>query len=172
MAKYPTYYSGQRLTAALLTSAQFDNTTKTAGTSRTNNSLTNDPDLAGIALGVGIYYVRMMLFVTAVGSATPDIKTQWAFTGTWNTPLRYVIGPQTSTSPNAITVMRMAAQAVNVDSVYDIGTGSAYTGIEEWCTYVNVSVAGNLALAWAQNVTNANAVTLNPYSAVEVRQIG
>jgi hypothetical protein len=172
MAKFPVFYSGQRLTAAALTSMEFDITTKTGATTRTNNTITNDPDLSGIALGVGLYYVRMILFVTCTASATPDVKTQWTFTGTWNTPLRYVIGPQTSTSPNAITTMRMSAQVVNSDSVYDIGSSSTYTGIEEWCTYLNVTVAGNLALAWAQNVTNANGVTLNPYSSVEVRQIG
>lgn len=170
MTTYPAFYSGQRLTAALLTAMQWDKTIKTLATGKTNNTLANDPELAGIALGVGQWDIRMLIFASNT-VASVDLKTQWSFTGTWNSPLRYCLGPVTATGPGNITEVKMQPFATSANSVYDLAATSAYTGIQEFTSTAVVTVAGTLALNWAQNTTNATATNVQPGSYVEVRQI-
>lgn len=171
MSVYPTYYSGLRLTAALLTAGQPDLTLKTAATPRTNSTLTDDPELAGIPLAVGSWWIRMHIWASNTVT-TGNIKTQWSFTGTWNTPLRHCAGPDVTTGgPSDITEMKLQPFATTTDAVYDLGASAAYTGITEYTASAVVSVAGNLALAWAQNVTNATATNVQPGSFIEVRRI-
>lgn len=174
MSKFPVYYSGLRLTAALLSSGQWDKTIKGSASTKVNNTLANDSELAGIALGVGTWEIRMLIFVSTNTSATPDFKTQWSFTGTWSTPLRAVKGPGITNvgGSDALTPMKRRATAVNSDSPYGLASSTAYAEVEESVSSVTVSVAGTLALQWAQNTTDAaNATTVQAGSYVEVRQL-
>ena len=174
MSKYPAYYAGLRLTAAILAAGQWDKTVKQALSNKVNNTLANDSELAGFALGVGTWEVHMMLFAYNSGSATPDIKTQWAFSGTWNTPLRACVGPGGTNTGNSdtITPAKMRAEATNSNSSYGLGLSGSYTEIHERCSTVIVTVAGSLSLQWAQVTTDAvNATTVAAGSYVEYRQI-
>jgi hypothetical protein len=174
MSKYPVYLAGQRLTAALLTAAQWDITVKGSATTKTNNTLANDPELSGVALGVGTWEIYMLVMVANSGSATPDVKTQWSFTGTWNNPLRAIIGPSSTNTggSDAITPMKLRAIATNADNACGLPVSSAYNVIEERCNTVVVTVAGTLALYWAQNTTDAvNGTVVQPGSTIRVRQI-
>lgn len=174
MATYPVYYSGLRLTAALLTAGQWDKTIKTAVSTKVNNTYANDSELSGIALSVGQWDIRMLIFASNP-AATGDLKTQWSFTGTWNNALRLGIGPgPTNTgASDAISPYKARPFATNADSVYGLAASSAYTGIQELSSTVVVTVAGNLALSWAQNTTDAaNATSVQPGSYIEIRKIG
>lgn len=175
MSKYPAFLAGQKLTAALLSAGQWDKTVKQALSNKVNNTLANDSELTGIALGVGTWEVHFMIFAYNSGSATPDIKTQWAFSGTWNSPLRACVGAGSTNTGNSdtITPMKARAEAVNSNSSYGLGLSGSYTEIDEQCSTVIVTVAGTLSLQWAQVTTDAvNATTVAAGSYVEVRQIG
>jgi hypothetical protein len=167
---YPTFYSGQRLTAAALTSMQWDKVVKTLATGKTNSTLANDPELAGVALGIGQWDIRMLIFASNTVT-TGNLRTQWSFTGTWNSPLRACIGPDVATGPSDITEMTLQPVATNANKDYDLGASAAYTGIQEFTSTAVVTVAGTLALNWAQAVTNATATNVQPGSYIEVRQI-
>lgn len=174
MAKYPVFYSGQRLTAALLSATQPDRTIKAVATSRqSTTTVTDDPELAGIALAVGTWHIRLLLLWYTDTSATPDIKTRWGFSGTWNTPLRALIGaPSSNTAaPGAITPMLMGAIATNADATYGSASGTVpYVSMEETYT-ATVTVAGNLSLQWAQRVSDASNSTVAAGSMFEIRQL-
>ena len=171
MSKYPSYYSGLRLTAALLSSGQWDKTIKGSASTKTNNTLANDSELAGISLGVGTWDVRLVIFTSCAGSATPGLKTRWTFTGTWNDPTRFCHGPTAATGPAAITSVKMMGVTTNTDSAYVMAATALLTGITEISSTVTVTVAGTLALNWAQNTTNANAVSVHAGSYFDVRQL-
>jgi hypothetical protein len=180
----PTYAVGQRLTAALLQelSDRFDDPAynptypyvKQSATNRVNNTLADDDELVGIALAAGTYHIRAVLLFNNGGSATPDIKTQWAFSGTWNNPNRICTGPATTNTGNwdAITPMKYGGAASNVSVVYGVASSAAWSTASEETLLAEVTIAGNLSLQWAQNTTDAvNATILRPGSAFLVRQI-
>jgi hypothetical protein len=173
MSKYPAYYAGLRLTAALLAAGQWDKTVKQALSTKTNNTLANDAELTGLALGVGTWEVHMMLLPFCAASATPDFKTQWAFTGTWNNPVRGSVGPSSTNTaaPDVVTPVKMRLDAANVSVSYGLAAGSTVYEVHERCATVVVTVAGSLSLQWAQTTTDANATTLAAGSFVEYRQI-
>lgn len=174
MSKYPAYYAGQKLTAALIAAGQWDKTVKQANSSKVNNTLANDAELAGFALGVGTWEVHMMILAFNSGSATPDIKTQWTFSGTWNTPLRTCVGPGSTNTGNSdtLTPLKMRAEAVNSNSSYGLALSGSYSEIDERCSTLVVTVAGTISLQWAQVTTDAaNATTVAAGSYVEFKQI-
>jgi hypothetical protein len=171
MSKYPAFLSGQRLTAALLAATQWDKTMKTLATPKTNATLANDPELSGVVLGVGQWDIRMLIFASNTVT-TGNLRTQWSFTGTWNNPLRACVGPDLTTGgPSDITEMSLQAFATNSSRDYDLGNTSAYTGIQEFTSTAVVTVAGQLALSWAQATANATATNVQPGSYIECRQI-
>lgn len=174
MSKYPVFLAGRKLTAAMLTAGQWDTTRKENITTKVNATLANDTELAGISLGVGTWEIVVMIFCSNPTSATPDLKTQWSFTGTWNTPLRHCEGPSSTnvSGSDVLTPMKFRAAATNADSAYGLNASTAYTTVEERCAAVVVTVAGTWALSWAQNSLDAaNGTAVNPGSYVKVRQI-
>lgn len=174
MAKYPLWTVGKDVSAQNLADGIPDIYVKSGPESATSDTtLSNDSELSGIPLGVGTWYICLSLFVSTPASATPDIKTQWAFTGTWNTPLRMCQGPgSTNTAgPETITVSKSGALAVNANSVYGLAATSAYALAVEKTYAAVVTVAGNLSLQWAQNTSDANATIVQAGSTFEVRQI-
>lgn len=179
-----TYAVGQRLTAAMLQelSDRFDDPAynptysyvKAASTNSINNTLANDAELTGIALSAGTYHIRLLMLVNNGGSATPDVKTQWAFSGTWNNPVRLCIGPSSSNTGNGdtITPMKMVGNAANANANYGLASSTAWTVITEESLNVEVTIAGNLSLQWSQLTTDAvNATVMRPGTAFQIRQI-
>jgi hypothetical protein len=153
-------------------------TTKSAATSRSNTTTyADDPHLANIALAIGTYEVELIGYFTLATTTAQKIKTQWAFTGTWNgsTAARACIGPGSAqvAGPTAVTDMFLQGLHANgQDAVYDAaaGTGS-YTSFRELCGNVNVTVAGNLSIQWAQSALSANNTNLQEGSYVRVRKL-
>lgn len=150
---------------------------KASATSRnTTTTLTDDPELSGIALAVGTYEIELVGFFTLATTATQKIKTRWAFTGTFNgtTGIRNCIGPgsaQTAAVANATETNFNAAQMSGQDAVYDAAAASAYACIRETCAAVVVTVAGNFSVQWAQAASSGNNTTLQEGSYLRIRRL-
>jgi hypothetical protein len=150
---------------------------KETGTSRnTTTTLADDPDLSGIALEVGRYQIDLYLFYTQTTTNTQDIKTRWAFTGTWTgtTSVRNVIGiaNDSTAAANVSTGVNMAgSQLSGQDSLYGGPAAAAYNSARETAINVEVTVAGTLSLQWAQNASSANNITVQAGSAFVIHRI-
>lgn len=156
-------------------------TNKSGPTSRnsggTGTTYADDPHLSSIALAVGTYEIEVYGLFTLATTATQKIKTQWAFTGTWNgtTAPRLCLGPGSAQTggPTAITDMFFQGLHLNgQDAIYDVAAGTTnYSAFREVAGNVIVTVAGNLSLQWAQQTASANNTTLQEGSYVRVRKI-
>jgi hypothetical protein len=140
--------------------------TKTSATARqSTTTLTADPDLSGITLDVGVYDIELILFWTCANT-TPKLKTRWGFSGTITNTLRLCHGPGSTQTggPEAVSDATMRAYALtSQDAIYSTILEAVY-GAE-------VTVAGDLSLNWAQNVSTAANVTVQPESAFRIRKI-
>lgn len=171
MATYPVIEVGDLVTADLLTSMQTQTYVKLSSTGRTSTTtLADDPELVGIPLAIGTWNVRLLIRWT-VANATPDLKTQWGFTGTWNNTSRLTIGPglTNTAAATAVTPIRFADAATNADAAYG-GLSGPYATTEEAYDVV-VTVAGSLSLKWCQQASDAGATTVNAGSTFEVRRL-
>lgn len=151
---------------------------KSGPTSRnTTTTYADDPDLSSIALATGTYEIALYGMFTLATTATQKIKTQWAFTGTWNgtTAPRLCLGPGSAQvgSPNGVTDTFLQALHLNgQDAIYDAAAGTAsYMSFREECGNVIVTAAGNLSLQWAQNASSANNTTLQEGSFFKIRKL-
>lgn len=174
MAQYPDIDASDELSVELLRSMLPQIYVKGTLSTKGSNTYSSDSELSGIALPVGTFLVKLHLYATCGASATPDIKTTWTFTGTWNNPLRGCFGPgaANTAAPSAATPIKMTAQSANSDSIYGMAASAAYTYVTETSYNVTVTVAGNLALAWAQNTTDAvNVTTVQAGSAFHITQL-
>lgn len=170
---------GQRLTAAALQDA-FDFITpqtyvKPAVESRnTLTTLTIDDDLQLIPLVVGQYEIELVGFWTQTTSNTQKIKTQWKFTGTWNTPIRACSGAGSAQTGNPATVSEATFSGYvsdSQDAVYNQAAGGTYGIFREVVRNCTVTAAGNLALYWAQSVSSGNNTNLQAGTSFTVRRI-
>lgn len=172
---YPSLAVGDLVTADLLQSMVPKYYIKPSNESRnTTTTLADDTDLQGIALAVGTWEVELLGFWHQVTTNTQKIKTQWAFSGTWNTPIRNIVGAgstQTAASNVADTVNVQAAGSGS-DSIYDVAIGTSFTSFREWSCNVVVTVAGNLSLQWAQVASSGNNTNLDAGTTFRIRQIG
>jgi hypothetical protein len=174
LSTYPPLAAGSKITAALLTSMLPNTVVKGTTTDRTNTTtIANDPDLAGIALGVGTWSVEVLIFATTPTTSTQQLKTQWSFTGTWNTPIRACFGPGATNSAarTAVTPSTYNGAGSTTDSVYGFAASTGFNTVMERCDLVVVTVAGTMALSWAQNVSSANATSVKSGSSIRVRQL-
>lgn len=177
-----SYAVGQRLTASVLQDLSdsleayipktYIKSTATARSSTTTYTI--DPDLQLIPLDVGTYEIELVGFVTFAGT-TPQLKTQWRFTGTWagsNGPDRAVSGPNSTAAASAASATNFQGyQAAGQDATYNANNGVLFASFREISRSVQVSVAGNLALYWAQVTSNASAVTIQGGTAFNVRKL-
>lgn len=174
MARYPNWGVGMDVSAQNLADGIPDIYKKVSGEDRTSTTtLANDAELTGIALPVGSYWIRLLLLWITFTSATPDIKTQWAFTGTWNNPTRACCGPAASNTAaaSAVTPMQLNGITTNVNATYGTAAGSTfYVATEETFDAV-VSVAGNMSLQWAQNTLDASITSVKAGSAFTVKRL-
>lgn len=173
MAQYPDWEVGDIVTADLLDAMVPKLYSKGSGTSRTSTTtVADDPDLAGIPLSVGVWEIELFLFATNATAAN-NIKTQWGFTGTYGTPVRFCLGPGRSntvaTDISATSSYR--AYGTTSDSTYGLGNSGQFSSIYERVHFANVTVAGTLSLKWAQDVSSANATTVQPGTIFRVRQV-
>jgi len=174
MAKYPAWGVGTDVSATNLALCVPDIYTKASALSRVNNTLSNDPELVSIPLGVGTWHIKLLLFWCTDTSATPDFKTRWVITtGTWNNPLRARFGPGSgnTAAPNAVTPLQCGPTAAGSDAVYGTAAGTTFYNATEESYNVVVTVAGTLSLQWAQNTTDATNTTIQAGTTFELRQI-
>ncbi len=169
--------TGQRLTADALNAAYgIPTITKPSNTSRTSTTtVTDDPDLSGIALGVGTWEVVFRIFAFSNAGTAAGLKTSWGFTGSVNTALvRHCQGPGRDNTAVSDVIVDVVMRGVAMSSgvLYGLGFSSAaYSQITEASANVVVTVAGNLSLQWAQQTSNATATTVAGESYVTYRQI-
>lgn len=140
-------------------------------------TLAADPELTGIPLGVGVWSIELNMAFNE-NSSTLAIKTQWAFTGTWNNPVRFCSGPGdgtvggTNAGPTGLNYSSFVGAAANANVVYSsAAAGGVYCIVREVANNVVVTAAGTLSLQWAQNVSNATAAIVNPGTSFTIRQI-
>jgi len=174
MAKYPNWFVGLSQSASNFAAGLPDVYVKsTVETISSDNTLSNDSELSSIPLGVGTFWVRAFIMATCATSATPDLKTRWAFTGTWNSPIRGCLGPApgNTASSDAVTPSKMRGVATSSDAIYGFPASTAYNLITEEAFNVTVTVAGNLSLQWAQNTSDASNTAVQAGSAMVIRQL-
>lgn len=168
---------GQRLTADLLTDFLALTPivyTKASSTDRnTTTTYADDPELKDIPLAVGTYDIELIGFYT-VASTTPKLKTQWHFTGTWNSPIRNCLGPGSTNIAAPDIVTPSTAQGYVADSqnaTYNSSTSPSYSVFREVALNVTVTVAGNLSLQWAQSVSNGSNVSVKGGTSFRIRKL-
>lgn len=147
---------------------------KSAGEARnTTTTLADDAELAGITLEAGTYSIELVLYYTLSTTTAQKIKTQWAFSGTWNSPVRACIGPgSTNTSaPDQVTPSTFRAYTDSQDAIYDSSTSASWSCVREVAANVVVTAAGNLSLQWAQNASSGNNTTVNAETAFRIQKI-
>lgn len=165
--RYPTFLTGQRLTADLLTSAQPMWVFKSAVESITSTTTLQNDDELTIAGDAGSWVVEMELAMTAsnAGAAgTADVKTAWSVTGTMSPSNRQVTGPSTETgsADNNIT-SRYGVSGMTTPIAYRARSGSAQFHVREVAAFV-ATTSWTITLQWAQNTSSATAMTMQPGS--------
>lgn len=174
MAKFPDWGVGMDGSANNFALGIPDITVKGSATTRSaTTTLSDDPALSSISLTTGTWHVKLWLIWATDTSTTPDIKTRWVHTGTWNNPNRLCLAPAPSNTAtaNAVTVLRMSPVAAGTDSVYGSANNALQSiALEESYTVV-VTADGLLSLQWAQNTSDASNTTVGAGSAFEVRRI-
>lgn len=137
---------------------------KTADEARTaNTTLTVDGTLKA-TLGVGQWRVRLLAFLST-GNATMDFKYATAFTGTATVKAyrrRQIAAGAAAGTDNenvAVGAAQVASTAVTATT-----TGIATVQID---MVLNVTVAGDFQFQWAQNTSDAAALTCLEGSTLE-----
>jgi hypothetical protein len=153
---YPTFLAGQRLTAGLLRSAQPQALRKTADESReSTTTLADDTHLVFAAEANAVY--TMYGWIKYFANNTPDIKMQFTVPtgclGEWawlmpgaGTAAATTNGYSIRTESNDVNVVRTGFGTSNSDH------NTPVSGI-----FRMSSTAGNIALQWAQNTSDASA---------------
>lgn len=143
----------------------------------TTTTLANDGELVGIPLGVGVWSITLDLF-WIMNTSLSGIKTQWAFTGTWNSPIRFCLGAgdgvtANATAPGSIPNVNFGGYAANTqDAKYSTANASSvYVPSQERVNNAIVTVAGVLSLQWAQWSSSATPTLVQPGTSFTVRQI-
>jgi hypothetical protein len=175
MAIFPVAYVGLPLTADFWNSAQTNTIVKGSNTPRSNTAtLADDPELAGMELGVGTYEVQMHLHASVNPSVQNlDIRVAWAFTGT-ATVQRLMIGPDEQIGGPSQYFNSGSSTHINTNSTRTLAklggnTGNALTtsiayglndiypvGIHEIGIF-DVTAIGNWSIQWAQQTAGATA---------------
>lgn len=155
MVAFPTFYAGQKLTAALMASTQPQSVVKTADESVTSSTtLQDDNHLFLVLEASATYIVEGGLYYDGVFNAG-NLKLTWSL-------------PASATiywSPNAPATggaAAFASQAVTTGnlSIGTYGTGGSKTTASISALVATAGTAGNMQLRWAQDASNATATTI------------
>lgn len=174
MARYPDLAGADEFTVETLVPMIPDVYVKGSTTDRSSTTTyADDPDLAGIVLPVGTHWIRLRCFWSANTSTTPKLKTKWNFTGTWNSPNRFCVGPgSTNTAVRTdVSLVNFHGTGVGSDQVYNVSASTGFTVLEEETFNAVVTVEGNLSLQWAQQTSNAGVISIKAGSAFVIKQI-
>jgi hypothetical protein len=182
MARFPVAYVGQPISADFWNSGVDNWLVKASATSVTNSTtLITDPELSSMTLGVGVWRVATLVLAQLnTANQTVDIKMTYAFTGT-ATATRRVFGPDTligtdayaanaagsgvavvhtqTNSERSLMKLGNTPTGANLTTSVQYGLNDTYPiGIQEELI-VTVTVAGDLALQWAQFVAGPGVST-------------
>ncbi|MBD9723438.1 hypothetical protein PV755_45455 [Streptomyces caniscabiei] len=156
---YPVPAAGQRLRASLLRSMQWQTVRKTADTSRSaTTTYADDPHLVFPAEANGVY--TMLGWVKYFADPTPDIKMQFSVPTDclgewgWNMPG----SGTTTTGTTGYSIRTETNDVTNGRTGY--GTSDSQHMTPLGGTFRMSTTAGNIALQWAQNTSNATATIL------------
>jgi len=140
---------------------------KTANTNRTNNTLSDDPQLAGWALTAGKRYSLRGFLSFFIGTAGPGCAMLLQLS---NTP-QYMIGSAAGVNDVNVAVP-LTLNNMYVGSI-NFGTASAADDglIFDLIFQANAGIGGTLDFQWAQSVTNATATVLRNGSWLELTQL-
>lgn len=170
---YPTYLAGQRITAALLSSAQPMVARKTADTSRSaTTTATADPHLQFTVAANAVYTVDgwikydspILADINIDWSAPAGSLGEWTAIALGHSP---VIG--SSNAPALITdtqdargyLLRMETNDITAARSYGgLGTGNVPVTMHFKGMLRTAATAGTYSLDWAQFTSNATATTL------------
>lgn len=140
---------------------------KTSDTSRSNStSPSNDPDLTLTLAASAFYWFEF--FLNFEGSATGSQGIKWGFTVPTGTLVRYH-GTWSNVTSNA-EVGHTWTGAQQPSAGTD-GAGNLH-GASGRGTVFTSTTAGSITLQWAQNVSEASAITLHAQSALILQRIG
>lgn len=156
---YPPLAAGQRATAALLRSMLPQTVRKTADDSRSaTTTYADDPHLVFAAEANAVY--TMLGWIKYFADPTPDIKIQFSVPSGclgewgWNMP-----GSTTAaTGTTGYSIRTETNDVANGRTGY--GTSDSQHMTPMGGLFRMGSTAGNIALQWAQNTSNATATVL------------
>ncbi|MDG4535336.1 hypothetical protein [Streptomyces sp. AV19] len=167
---YPTFLAGQRLTAALLASAQPMVVRKTADTSRASTATpTADPHLTFSVEANAVYVWHG--FIKYFADPTPDLQVNFtAPTGSLGEWHQIAAGSGTTTGTTAGYSVRMDSNDVTSGRNF-YGTSDTDMGAVIHGTLRVGSTAGTFALQWAQASSSATATILYTDSYIWMQRI-
>lgn len=133
---------------------------KLGNTARTGTtSMTDDPDLASLALVVGkTYFLEMCLLFDASASGGMGVKINLYFTGTFSAGIGLII----SNVNGASATTSFAVQASTGVASYSNATIATTSFGNQVLIKMPIEVAGNgsLSMQWAQNTSNGANLTM------------
>jgi len=158
MSKYPVLYAGQRFTATLAGAMEPDWYVKTSATTRASTTTpTDDPDLVIPVVAGEVCLCEFYVKYASSTSATALLKTQWSLpAGTSGN--RQVTGPGSGATDSGADNMlsHWGVHGSGTPEVYGArSTGGQQLWLYEWAIVTVGATSGNVALQWAQNVSNA-----------------
>jgi len=152
--QFPAIVAGQVITAALLEEMLPVYARKDADSpARVNNTLSADPDLFIPLAANGVYHITGYLFASGATLGSGDLLISFA-APTGSLIVWTATGYGTSsTAPVMSPARNSGSAAVGVN-------GGSQSPVEISAFCANGSTAGNFALSWAENTTNATGTVL------------
>lgn len=147
---------------------------KASGTSRTNNTITADPDLVLVLPASRTYWVEGSLRISSAANAAGDFQYRWAWTNTATVTI-YNSGPHNSIasgSQSDLESISYAADSATASSATPFGASTVSNTVKIWAQVVTGGSPVTLTFEWAQSATNANATTLDVDSMITARRTG
>lgn len=174
MAVYPDIEVGDLVTADLLTSMLPKTYVKAASLGRQSTiTPVADNELQNIPLDPGTYEIDFAGNWSQATSVAQGITTQWAFTGTANTPQKIIIGQGVgdTTAATVATTVNIRA-AITTGAVVYNQSGTGLSSIREIVRNFTVTVAGNLSFNWSQASSQASDTNLAAGSGFKITRVG
>jgi len=147
---------------------QLQTAIKAADTSRTNNTITNDPDLVLPVIANAVYRIDAWLDYNGqtTGSGPGDFKMDWTIPAAAS--LTYARNGYINNSTNQVDTIVTDHSTVRSLGTFGTGTDISARPVGVIRTGAN---AGNLQLRWAQNTTTATATVLRANSYITLTRI-
>jgi hypothetical protein len=181
---YPTFLAGQRITASLLRSAQPMTARKTADTARAaTTSLVEDPHLQVDVVAGAVYTVKGIIKYDGPSAADININFaapagslgEWFGWGVGHSPvISFNTTPAIVSDSQQSRGYPIRTETNDVTQARSFGcVGTALTPLTAmiWGMLRVGSTAGTYALRWAQNTSDASAVTVYTDSYLELQRI-